>query len=201
MLDPPPPAEVLEALAGLRWRSQVYLFLTLDKPQVTADNWIYFPNREIPFGRVSEMKNFSPRMAPADKTSLFIEFFVFEDEPLWSHSKEELLDLTVPYFERWGFFQRSEIRSSRLLRRRFVYPVYDLHYLDRLEVVKRWLDRLENLIYVGRPGRFKYTNQDHSLEMGILASRSILQGIPIDLDQVGSENEYFEQGRIYEKRL
>ncbi len=201
LLDPAPPAEVTRAVEGLRWRSQVYLFLTLDKPQVTEDNWIYFPNKEIPFGRVSEMKNFSKDMSPPDKTSLFIEFFAFETEDVWSMSTDELVDLVVPYFEEYGFFQRADLIQAYSGKRRFVYPVYDMTYPQNLEVIKGYLDRFENLHYIGRPGRFKYTNQDHSLEMGIAASHSILRGARADLDSIGAEDEYFEKGRIYEKRI
>ena len=71
----------------------------------------------------------------------------------------------------------------------------------RADSARDYLDELENLIYVGRPGRFRYTNQDHSLEMGIIASRMILEGRRMDMDAVGAENEYFEKGPIYEKRI
>jgi protoporphyrinogen oxidase len=201
LLDPPPPGDVLEAARGLRWRAQVYLFLTLDKEHVTKDNWIYFPNTEIPFGRTSEMKNFSADMCPPGKTSFFIEFFTFEGDAVWKMDKQQLLELVLPYFERFGFFTRNDIRQSYLIRRSHVYPVYDMEYPGRLERVKAWLNRLENLIYIGRPGRFKYTNQDHSLEFGIVASRMILEGRKYDLDAIGGDNEYFEKGPIYEKRL
>ena len=77
---------------NLRWRAQVYLFLTLNKEQVTKDNWIYFPEKDIPFGRTSEMKNFSKDMCPEGKTSFFIEFFAFEGDEIWNMSKEQLLD-------------------------------------------------------------------------------------------------------------
>jgi protoporphyrinogen oxidase len=201
LLDPPPPPAVREAAAGLKWRAQVYLFLTLDKESVTQDNWIYFPNQDIPFGRTSEMKNFSKDMCPPGKTSFFIEFFAFESDPIWGMTKEQVLDLVLPYFEKWGFFTRKDVRQSYLLKRQCVYPVYDMDYDRRLTVVKDWLDKLSNLIYLGRPGRFRYTNQDHSLEMGIVASRMILEGRKYDLDAIGAENEYFEKGPIYEKRI
>lgn len=201
LLDPAPPAEVQAAAAELRWRAQVYLFLTLDKDQVTQDNWIYFPNREIPFGRTAEMKNFSKDMCPPGKTSFFIEFFTFEGDRIWNMSKDELLDLVMPYFEEFGFFTRKDLRNAYLMKRSHVYPVYDMSYPERLGVVKKYLDGFENLIYLGRPGRFKYTNQDHSLEMGIVASRIILEGRPYDMERIGAENEYFEKGPIYEKRL
>jgi protoporphyrinogen oxidase len=201
LLDPPPPPEVQQAASQLKWRAQVYLFLTLDKEQVTADNWIYFPSKDIPFGRTSEMKNFSPDMCPPGKTSFFIEFFAFESDPIWSMTKEQALDLVMPYFEEWGFFTRKEVRQAYLWKRPHVYPVYDSEYKTRLATIQGWLEQLENLVYVGRPGRFRYTNQDHSLEMGIIASRMILEGRRYDMDTVGSENEYFEKGPIYEKRI
>lgn len=200
LLDPPPPAAVFDAADGLRWRAQVYLFLTLDKESVTTDNWIYFPNKDIPFGRTSEMRNFSPDMSPPGKTSFFVEFFAFETDPIWSMDEDQVLDLVMPYFEEWGFFARTDVRRAYLLKRPCVYPVYDMEYDQRLAVVKRYLDGLENLIYLGRPGRFRYTNQDHSLEMGIVASRMILEGRTYDLDAIGAENEYFEKGPVYERR-
>lgn len=201
LLDPPPPPAVLEAAGGLRWRAQVYLFLTLDKESVTNDNWIYFPDKDIPFGRTSEMKNFSPDMCPPGTTSFFVEFFAFETDPIWSMDQDQVLDLVMPYFEEWGFFTRTEVRQAYLLKRPCVYPVYDLEYDQRLAVVKQYLDGLENLIYLGRPGRFRYTNQDHSLEMGIVASRMILEGRTYDLDAIGAENEYFEKGPVHEQRV
>ena len=201
LLDPKPPEEVTAAAKNLRWRNQVYLFLTLNKDQVTADNWIYFPQKDIPFGRTSEMKNFSKDMCPEGTTSFFIEFFTFAEDDIWTMPKEQLLAMVLPYFEKWGFFTKDDIRQSYLMKRSHVYPVYDTTYKTNVEKIRDYLDGIENLIYVGRPGRFRYTNQDHSLEMGIIASRMILEGRHYDMDTVGAENEYFEKGPIYEKRI
>lgn len=189
----------MEAARGLRWRSQVYLFLTLDKASISNDNWIYFPSKKVPFGRISETKNFSTEMSPPDKTSIFIEFFVWEGDELWNASKKELLDLAMPHFEEMGFFTREEIRQVYLLKRKDVYPVYDMGYPQCLDVIKTYLDQFTNLFYVGRPGRFKYTNQDHSLEMGIATANSILDSKRYDLDKIGADEEYFESSRIDEE--
>ena len=62
--------------------------------------------------------------------------------------------------------------------------------------MKSYLDSLANLIYIGRPGRFKYTNQDHSLEMGILSAKTIVEGVRYDIDGVGTETSYFEQHQV-----
>ncbi len=194
LMDPAPPAEVQEAVSRLRSRSQVYLFVTLDKPQVSDAQWIYFPEPSVPFGRISEMRNFSEAMSPEGKTSLFIEYFCFRDEPIWSMGADEVLDNALAHLEPMGFVSRHEVRRHYLLRARDIYPIYDLDYQQPLRVVQDYLDGFENLHYIGRPGRFRYNNQDHSLEMGLRSARSILEGRRLDLDAVGAEPEHYEAG-------
>ena len=90
LLSPKAPSEILDSLKMLRHRSQVYLFITLNKDSITKDQWIYFPAKDIPIGRMSEMKNFSSFMSPPGKTSLFVEFFCFEGDNIWNMTSDEL---------------------------------------------------------------------------------------------------------------
>jgi len=196
LLDPPPPLPVQQAAANLRFRSQIYLFLTLDKESVTPDQWIYFPEKRIPFGRVSEMKNFSPHMSPPGKTSLFVEYFCFEGDRIWNLDAKTLFEESYPFFQELGFFSRREVRNIYHARLENVYPIYDLEYEKHLSIIKGYLDRFQNLFYIGRPGRFRYNNQDHSLEMGMAAARSILDGRRLKIETIGSEDEYLEAGEI-----
>ena len=199
LLQPQAPQAVLETLAKLRWRDQIYLFITLDQPQVTTDNWIYFPDQTIPFARISEMKNFSLAMAPANKTSLFVEFFCNHDEELWQKSDQEIFALALEHLEKIKLLNRNKIRNFYVFKKLKAYPIYDLNYLANLKIIKNYLNQFSNLIYIGRPGRFHYTNQDHSLEMGLLAAQSIIDGNKYDLDSIGSENRYYEEGNIENK--
>ncbi|MFA6006405.1 MAG: FAD-dependent oxidoreductase [Candidatus Paceibacterota bacterium] len=196
MLRPLPPKPILESLAKLRHRSQVYLFVTLNKESVTPDQWIYFPSKHVPIGRVSEMKNFSSHMSPPGKTSLFIEYFCFEGDEVWNMNAEQLFAYTLPYILEAGLFTAAEVRNYYMIKQKNVYPIYDLHYKEYLSVVKNYLDTFTNLFYIGRPGRFRYNNQDHSLEMGMLAAKSIIDGTHYDIESVGEEKEYFEKGTV-----
>lgn len=200
LFDPPPPRNVLEAADRLRFRSQVYLFLTVKRDQIIPDNWVYFPDTTVPFGRISEMKNFSAAMCPPGYTSLFVEFFCFEGDRIWCASQEDLFAMTMDTLERLTILYRRDVLSSHVLRQAHVYPLYDLHYMENLRVILDWLDRFENFYAIGRPGRFRYTNQDHSLEMGILAAQSVLDGRRRDVDEVTREQEYFERGFIPQSR-
>ncbi len=194
LLDPAPPAAVMAAAEKMRYRDQTYLFLTLDKQRVTDDQWIYFPEKDVPFGRISEMRNFSRKMSPHGKTSLFIEFFCNENDAVWNATKEGLTETAMAHLEPLGFCKRSELRQSYLIRAKDVYPIYDTGYREYVDAVKAYLDGFENLQYIGRPGRFRYNNQDHSLEMGIMAARSVITGKREDIEAVGGEAEYFEKG-------
>jgi protoporphyrinogen oxidase len=196
LLSPQPPTRVLDLQKKLRYRDQAYLFLTLDQPSVTSDQWIYFPEKSIPIGRMSEMRNFSDRMSPPGKTSLFLEFFCTAGDPIWNMNGDELFEHAMPHLERMRFTDRSKVRQHYHLKERHVYPVYDVNYKDYLGEIKAYLDRFSNLHYIGRPGRFRYNNQDHSLEMGILTARSVIDGTRYDLDLVAGEQAYFERGPI-----
>jgi len=142
------------------------------------------------------MRNFSQKMSPPGKTSLFVEYFCFEGDEIWNKSKEELLQLTLEHLEPLGFCSRNEVRRCYLIKQKQVYPIYDLNYKEYLTVVKNYLDQFENLFYVGRPGRFRYNNQDHSLEMGMLAAKSVIEGKKYDIEAVGAEEEYQERGWV-----
>lgn len=196
LLDPPPSKQVIKAANNLKFRSGVYLFITIDKPQVTPDQWVYFPDLEIPFFRMSEMKNFSKKMSPDDKTSLFLEFNCWEGDDIWNMSKKDLFEKAIEWLEKMDFVKRKEVIDVYKIKQNYIYPVYDLNYRKNLDIIKRYLDRFKNLIYIGRPGRFKYTNQDHSLEMGILAAKGIIEGKRVDVEDVGAEKEYFEKGYV-----
>ncbi|MBX4200298.1 FAD-dependent oxidoreductase [Candidatus Parcubacteria bacterium] len=196
LVEPPLSKEVLDANDKLKHRSQVFLFITLNKESITRDQWIYIPDKDIPFARISEMRNFSQEMSPKGKTSIFVEFFCSEDDAIWNMNKEELTKLSLPYFDKLGFFKPSEVREVYHIRNLNNYPLYDINYKTYLDKVKMALDKFDNLFYIGRPGRFRYNNQDHSLEMGMLAAKSIIDGKKYDIEEVGNEKEYFEKGNL-----
>ncbi len=200
IIKDPENTHVLVATSKLKYRSQVYLFITLNKSSVSCNQWIYFPSKKFPMARVSEMRNFSSYMSPAGKTSLFVEFFCFEEDSIWNMSKENLVELILPCMKEANLFERRDIREVYRIQSKNTYPIYDLNYKQYLDVAKNYLNNIKNLFYIGRPGRFRYNNQDHSLEMGILAAKSIIEGKLYDIESVGQEKDYFEKGAsLYKK--
>jgi protoporphyrinogen oxidase len=139
------------------------------------------------------MKNFSKYLSPKGKTSLFIEFFCTEGDDMWNMDKEEVLKLFIKDSENMNLFKVEDIQNSYLMKKRNIYPVYDLFYEEKVKNVKDFLDSVPNLFAIGRPGRFRYNNQDHSLEMGIVAAKSIIENKRYDIETIGSDKEYYEK--------
>lgn len=192
LLSPKPPQKILQAINKLRYRSQVYLFITLDKPRITPDQWIYFPDSHIPFGRVSEMKNFSSQMSPENQTSLFVEYFCWENDDIWKMSKNQLLKISLPHFQQLNFFSKQDIIRTYHFKVPNVYPVYELKFQEHLKTITNYLDKFSNLYYIGRQGRFSWNNQDHSLEMGMLTAKSIIENKRYSVEHIAQETSYQE---------
>lgn len=196
LLSPKAPDYVLQAADNLLIRSHVALFVKLNKSSVFPDQWIYFPDKDIPFGRIMEPRNFSNKLSPEGKTSLLIEFFCWKDDDIWKASEEELLDMSLPWLERMKFITKNDVMSTHVHKELYAYPVYDLNYKKNLKIIKDYLSKFRNLQCVGRAGSFRYNNQDHALEMGILAARNLIENKNYDVDKVGSEKQYFESGYV-----
>lgn len=176
MIDPPPPVEVLEAAAGLRYRAAILLFIVVHKPRILKDAWIFFPEGRYIFNRISEQKGFSSEMIPPDRTVLTVDISSDPGAPPWTMTDREIFERTMDGLETTRLLGRSEVKEFFIVRIPRVYPIYDLALRLRLETIWRYLDRIPNLISVGRHGYFQHNNSDNALDMGIRAANHLLSG-------------------------
>jgi protoporphyrinogen oxidase len=172
-LEPVPPSPVLQAVNGLRARDLVLLYVILDQPSVSDDNWLFFPESQYIFTRVSEQKNFSAMMCPADKTSLCLE--IVADEASWRASDAELYERAIAGLEETGLVNRSRVLEYFTRRLKWVYPVYDIHYRQNAHTALDYLDSISNLYSVGRQGGFNYVGQIDCLDIGVVTAEHILR--------------------------
>lgn len=175
MFEPQPPQHVMEAAKQLKYRSLIIIYLIIDKPKVLEDHWIFFPEKEFVFNRVSEQKNFSPNIAPADKTVLTAEISCESDDYMFGMSDNEMAELVITDLEKAGIVSRNEVGTAHVVRIERMYPVYDLSYRKNLRAVLDWLHSIQNFYTIGRQGLFAYTNTDHSLDMARKLTEQITQ--------------------------
>jgi protoporphyrinogen oxidase len=176
MLEPAPPADVLEAASRLGYRDLVIAAVAVDRERVTDQTWIYVPEKKIPFGRIHEPKNWSTAMAPADKTLLVMEYFCFKGDSIWTSSDAELSRMTAEGLERLGFIKRDEVLDTFIFRVPKAYPLFEVGYEEHVEKLYEYLKGFDNLYIAGRAGMFKYHNMDHAMDVGMKVAEEIMAG-------------------------
>jgi protoporphyrinogen oxidase len=194
-LNPPVPQAVAAAARGLRYRDFLLVALILDRDNLFPDNWIYVHTPGVKVGRIQNFNNWSRAMVPeAGKTCLGLEYFCFEGDGLWHAGDVELLALATRELEQLGLAPAGLVQDGTVIRMPKAYPIYDGSYRGHLEVLKDWLDPIENLHTVGRNGMHKYNNQDHSMLTAMMAVWN-MQGASYDLWSVNTDYEYHEEQR------
>ncbi|MBV8051777.1 MAG: NAD(P)/FAD-dependent oxidoreductase [Acidobacteriaceae bacterium] len=193
-LQPAAPPEVLSAANSLRYRDFLTVVLIINRKQVIPDNWIYVHETSVKVGRIQNLKNWSPAMVPdPDKTSLAMEYFVFKNDEMWNLPDEELIKLATREIVQLGLAVAHEVVDGTVVRMPKAYPMYDTGWLEKVDILRRYLDaNLRNLQVVGRNGMHKYNNQDHSMMTALYAARNIM-GANYDLWAVNTEPEYHEE--------
>jgi len=196
MVDPQPPAAVREAGDGLRYRDFVVVALILDTEKLFPDNWIYIHTPGVRVGRIQNFNNWSAAMVPEPgKTCVGMEYFCFENDPMWESPDEELIALATRELAELGLDEGARVVDGTVIRVPKAYPIYDAPYRDHLDVLRGYLDQIPNFHTVGRNGMHKYNNQDHSMLTSIFAVEN-MHGAAHDLWAVNTDYEYHEEQRL-----
>ena len=93
----------------VRSRSTIaqWLTLSLSKPKLFTDNWIYIDEPSVKVGRIENFRTWSPELVPDQRLScLGLECFCFEDDGVWTMD-EDLSDQKRSSSDRF-----SDITSS-----------------------------------------------------------------------------------------
>jgi protoporphyrinogen oxidase len=193
-LNPAPPQEILDAANKLRYRDFLIVSLIVNRKDVAPDNWIYVHESSVKVGRIQNFKNWSPAMVPdQNKTCLGMEYFVFENDELWSSPDDRLIEMARRELVQLGLVRADEIEDGTVVRMRKAYPMYDEDWSKHVDTIRAYLAaNMENLQMVGRNGMHKYNNQDHSMITALYAARNIC-GANYDLWAVNTEPDYHEE--------
>ena len=191
-LDPEPPFEVMRAAERLRYRDYLTVVLLVNRDRVFPDNWIYIHSPDVKMGRIQNYKNWSPFMVPdGSKTSLGLEYFLWEKDEEWLWSDARLIELGVRECARLRLIEPHEVEDGTVVRAEKAYPVYDHEYRAHVETVRRYLAGFANFQTIGRNGLHRYNNQDHSMLTGLYAARNLV-GERHDVWTVNTEKAYHE---------
>jgi len=180
LIKPTPPKEVIEAAKKLKYRSLIILYLIVDKEKALNYNWIFFPEKDFIFNRVSEQKSFSKYTCPENKTAVMVEITCDFNDWRWKASDYDIFEMAIKDLEKAKILKRNEVIEYFTKKAKHVYPIYSKDYKENLNIILNYLDTIKNLETTGRQGLFNYNNMDHCIDMAKKTAEAINQNKSIE---------------------
>lgn len=176
----PLPETLRAAAEDLVHNSGLIVGLGFEGKRDDSKCWMYFPESNCPFYRVTNFHNYSPFNVPAEDSS---RYFSLMCETTYSQHKPEnsskIVESTIQGLINSGMIdesERADIVSRYLIDIPYSYPVPTLNRDKALSVIQPFFE--ENSVYSrGRFGAWKYEvgNMDHSFMQGVeLVDRLLL---------------------------
>jgi len=181
MLNGEVPREIKRATASLRHSGGYMVGIGIKQPCPSTKSWMYFPEDNCPFYRVTYLSNYSPYMTPdKDKYySLLTETSYSEFKP---EDKATIVERTIQGLINAGLLKdedRKDIVSTWLFDAKYSYPTPSVERDGILAQAIPYLEK-HDIYSRGRFGMWKYevSNTDHSLMQGVELVNRLLLGEP-----------------------
>ncbi len=194
--------DVIASAKSLRFRNTIIVYLNVQDENLFPDNWIYIHSPQLRVGRITNFRNWSPRLYGGEKSSILaLEYWCDEADEFWSWDDHMLIELGKRELSDAGLVRPEAVTNGYVYRINKCYPVYRSGYKKVLKSLEDYLGGMTGLTVIGRYGSFKYNNQDHSILMGILAAENIVSGAGNNLWAINMDYEYQESALITETGL
>ncbi|HEV7299387.1 MAG TPA: FAD-dependent oxidoreductase [Tepidisphaeraceae bacterium] len=173
------PREIKKAAAGLKKSGGYMVGIGIKQPCPSTKSWMYFPEDNCPFYRVTYLSNYSPFMTPDKDThySLLCETSYSEHKPV---NKDTIVEETITGLVNAGMItdeDRKDIISKWVYHAEYSYPTPSVERDEILQQVIPYLET-QDIYSRGRFGMWKYevSNTDHSLMQGVEVVNRLVLG-------------------------
>lgn len=170
-LDPPPPAEVTDALGKLKYNSIHIIIIRTAQHNLGENLAVMVPRPDISFHRVTRLDYFGDNYRLPDGSTLMVEI-TFRPGDRFDIAPEAIRDLVINDLDRVGLSPRSALRSADTLTFKYAYVIYDLDHRKNTDTVLSWL-RSKGIESAGRFAAFEYINMNTAVEQAIACAKSI----------------------------
>lgn len=142
----------------------ILVFLHIDKKSFIDESWIFVPDPDIIFHRISEQESFDQGMVE-NGSIVCCEIMINENKKISFTDEEELFALTERDLNKMGY-KNFKILSKKIINLPKSYPVYKKGYEAGLTKILNKIDKLENFKTVGRQGSFNYIGTLDAMDIG-----------------------------------
>ena len=160
----------------LPFRGMAFVFVRVARPEVLGYHWVYYPDREVPFQRLTESAPFRAGMAPEGCTGLTLEVSCVPGDNTWSRPDAEIAAECVDTLVRLGHLRPAEVLGWDVVRTTHAYPLQVQGFQEKTERLLDSLAVATNLLSIGRQGLFRYCNMNECVEMALAVVPDLVQG-------------------------
>ncbi len=195
------PDDIRQLAAGLKYRDFLIVGILLSKLTVSEngepvkDNWIYIQDKYVKAGRIQIFNNWSPYMVSnPDNIWIGVEYFCNDEDEFWKQKDEGIVSFAIEEMQKIGILRREHVLDSIVVKIEKAYPSYYGSY-DQFNKVEDFLNRIGNLLPIGRNGMHRYNNTDHSMLTAMAAVDNIISGqhSKENIWRINTEDEYLEE--------
>ncbi|MFT3747363.1 MAG: NAD(P)/FAD-dependent oxidoreductase [Agriterribacter sp.] len=195
------PAQIMHAACSLEYRDFLIVGILASKLNIAekegcfTDNWIYIQDADINAGRVQFFHNWSPYMVKnAGDIWIGVEYFCNETDAFWNMDDHAIAAKATAEMEQVGLIMEADVKDIFVAKVKKAYPSYFGGY-SNFNIVRNFLDGIDNLFLIGRNGMHKYNNSDHSMLTAMAAVKNLREGRKdkSNLWDINTEDVYHEE--------
>jgi protoporphyrinogen oxidase len=164
------PDVVREQARKLRHSGSYIVGVGIRQPSPSKKCWMYYPESNCPFYRLTYLSNYSPEVVPDASThySLLAEISRSEFKPV---NRDTVVADTIQGMVNTRMISeadRDDIVDTHVIDREYTYPIPSLERDKALATIHPWLESV-GISSRGRFGAWRYEvgNMDHSVAQGV----------------------------------
>jgi protoporphyrinogen oxidase len=169
------PVEVENAIKDLRYNSLITVMIGVYVSKLNDISWLYVPDEEVVFNRISFPSNYSDEVMPEGKSSVLAEITCFGEDDIWSMNDSEIMDIVIKQLDNTGIIDKNTVCFGEVRRFKYAYVIYDLNYNKNMEIVTEYFKEM-GIELVGRFSEFKYLNMDACVRSAMEFVESLNEG-------------------------
>jgi protoporphyrinogen oxidase len=169
---------LVKAAKHLKHNGVFSVGIGINKPCPSKKCWVYFPEENCCFYRVTYFSNFSPKNVPDPQNfyCLMCETSYSKHKPV---DRNTIVEKTVEGLVNTGIITKSDtelITSMHVIQADYAYPIPTLKRDEALSLIQPYLEQ-RGIFSRGRFGAWKYEtgNMDHSIMQGVEVVNKILE--------------------------
>jgi oxygen-dependent protoporphyrinogen oxidase len=147
--------DALKPFANFQFRPMVFVNLRFQGRDLLPDTVMWFPEKDFPFFRLTEVTRSMPWLAPEGKSIITADIGCQKDDEFWTMDEEKLSALCLDYLSAVIPDVKKRFLGSSILKTPVAYPVFLKTYEKERQDFEQ-TTHVENLLSIGRNGEFAH---------------------------------------------